>query len=112
MSVKHIIIQVALDFVDIHRAIKVARESIEGGADWLEIGTPLIKSEGMNAIRRLREIFPDTTLIADMKTMDAGRVEMEMAAKAGANIAVVMGNAPGATIRECVLAGKNYKNMR
>ncbi|WP_347272672.1 3-hexulose-6-phosphate synthase [Candidatus Kuenenia sp.] len=108
MSEKHTIIQVALDFVDIHRAIKVACEAIEGGADWLEIGTPLIKSEGMNAIRRLREIFPDTTLVADMKTMDAGRVEMEMAAKAGANIAVVMGNAPGATIRECVLAGKNY----
>ncbi|MBM4054470.1 MAG: bifunctional hexulose-6-phosphate synthase/ribonuclease regulator [Planctomycetes bacterium] len=108
MSIKNTIIQVALDFVDLHRAIKVAREAIEGGADWLEIGTPLIKSEGMNAVRRLRELFPETMLIADMKTMDAGRLEMEMAAKAGANIAVVMGNAPGATIRECALAGKNY----
>ncbi|MCF6147949.1 MAG: bifunctional hexulose-6-phosphate synthase/ribonuclease regulator [Candidatus Kuenenia sp.] len=108
MTIKNIIVQVALDFVDLNRAIKVAGEAIEGGADWLEIGTPLIKSEGMNAIRRMRELFPETMLIADMKTMDAGRVEMEMAAKAGAGIAVVMGNAPGATIRECVLAGKNY----
>ena len=43
-----------------------------------------------------------------MKTMDAGRTEMEIAAKAGANIAVVMGNAPDSTIKECIQAGKNY----
>ena len=103
-----VILQVALDFVDLHRAVKVAEKAIEGGADWLEIGTPLIKSEGMNAVRHFRKLFPDKTLIADMKTMDAGRAEMEMAAKAGANIAVVMGNAPDSTIRECIQAGKNY----
>ncbi len=103
-----VILQVALDFVDLPRAVKVAEEAIEGGADWLEIGTPLIKSEGMNAIRHFRKAFPDRTLVADMKTMDAGRAEMEMAAKAGANIAVVMGNAPDSTIRECIQAGKNY----
>lgn len=103
-----VILQVALDFVDLHRAVKVAEAAIEGGADWLEIGTPLIKSEGMNAVRHLRKLFPGRTLIADMKTMDAGRAEMEIAAKAGANIAVVMGNAPVSTIRECIQAGKNY----
>ncbi|MDN3514512.1 MAG: orotidine 5'-phosphate decarboxylase [Candidatus Brocadia sp.] len=103
-----VILQVALDFVDLHRAEKVAGEAIRGGADWLEIGTPLIKSEGMNAVRHFRKLFPDKMLIADMKTMDAGRTEMEMAAKSGANIAVVMGNAPDSTIRECIQAGKNY----
>ncbi|MCF6155194.1 MAG: bifunctional hexulose-6-phosphate synthase/ribonuclease regulator [Candidatus Brocadia sp.] len=103
-----VILQVALDFVDLHRAVKVAEAAIEGGADWLEIGTPLIKSEGMNAVRHLRKLFPGRTLIADMKTMDAGRAEMEIAAKAGADIAVVMGNAPASTIRECIQAGKNY----
>jgi len=103
-----VILQVALDFVDLHRAVKVAEEAIEGGADWLEIGTPLIKSEGMNAVRHLRKLFPATTLLADMKTMDAGRAEMEMAAKAGANIAVVMGDAPDSTIKECIQAGRNY----
>jgi 3-hexulose-6-phosphate synthase/6-phospho-3-hexuloisomerase len=43
-----------------------------------------------------------------MKTMDAGRVEMETAAKAGADIAVVMGSATDATVKECISAGKNY----
>lgn len=103
-----VILQVALDFVDLHRAIKVAEEAIAGGVDWLEIGTPLIKSEGMHALRHFRKLFPKKTLVADMKTMDAGRAEMEMAAKAGANIAVVMANAPDSTIKECIEAGKNY----
>ncbi len=103
-----VVVQVALDFVDLHRAAKVAQESIDGGVDWVEIGTPLIKSEGMNAIRHFRKLFPGIILVADMKTMDAGRAEVEMAAKAGANIAVVMGNAPDSTIKECIQAGKNY----
>jgi len=40
--------------------------------------------------------------------MDAGRIEMEAAAKAGANVATVLGAAPDATIRECIEAGRNY----
>jgi len=102
------ILQVALDFVDLHRAIKVAEEAVEGGADWLEAGTPLIKSEGLNAVRRLHETFPRTPIVADMKTMDAGRIEMETAAKAGAHSAIVMGVASDATIKECISAGRNY----
>ncbi|MBM4046746.1 MAG: bifunctional hexulose-6-phosphate synthase/ribonuclease regulator, partial [Planctomycetes bacterium] len=101
-------LQVALDFVDLHRALKVAQECVAGGADWLEVGTPLIKSEGLNAVRRLREEFPQAYIVADMKTMDAGRAEMEIAAKAGANAAVVLGVACDSTIQECVEAGRNY----
>ncbi|OHB89310.1 MAG: bifunctional hexulose-6-phosphate synthase/ribonuclease regulator [Planctomycetes bacterium RIFCSPHIGHO2_02_FULL_52_58] len=102
------ILQVALDFVDLHRAMKVAEEAVEGGADWLEAGTPLIKSEGLNAVRRLHEAFPALSIVADMKTMDAGRIEMEAAAKAGAKSAIVMGTASDSTIKECIAAGRNY----
>lgn len=102
------ILQVALDFVDLERAIEVAREALEGGADWIEVGTPLIKSEGLNAVRAIREQFPNRKIIADMKTIDAGRVEVECAAKAGANIIDVLGTASDATISECVDAARNY----
>ena len=102
------ILQVALDFVDMGRALRLAREAAEGGADWLEAGTPLIKSEGLDAVRQLRAEFPGHTLVADLKTMDAGRAEMEAAAKAGANIATVLGVAADGTIRECIEAGRNY----
>ncbi|MFQ5863076.1 MAG: 3-hexulose-6-phosphate synthase [Candidatus Brocadiales bacterium] len=102
------ILQVALDFVDLHRAVKVAEEAVAGGADWLEAGTPLIKSEGLNAVRRLHEAFPHIPIVADTKTMDTGRIEMEMAAKAGARSAIVMGAASDTTIKECISAGRNY----
>jgi len=102
------ILQVALDFINLRRAVDVAREAIDAGADWIEAGTPLIKSEGLNSVRVLREEFPSATIVADMKTMDAGRTETEIAAKAGADVAIVMGEASDGTIKECISAGKNY----
>ena len=80
------ILQVALDLLNAERAIGIAKDAVKGGADWLEAGTPLIKSEGMDIIRQLREQFPGKTIVADMKTMDTGALETEMAAKAGADV--------------------------
>lgn len=102
------ILQVALDFVDLPRAIAVAREAVAGGADWIEAGTPLIKAEGLQAVRALKAEFPERTIVADMKTMDAGRVEVEYAAKAGAGVVGVLGAASDATIKECAEAARNY----
>ncbi len=102
------ILQVALDFMNLERAMKVARESVKGGVDWLEAGTPLIKSEGMNAVRTLKKEFPDHQIVADMKIMDVGSVEVEMAAKSGANIVIVLGLSDDSTISEAVAAGKKY----
>jgi 3-hexulose-6-phosphate synthase/6-phospho-3-hexuloisomerase len=102
------VLQLALDFVDLPRAIQVAEEAIAGGADWLEVGTPLIKSEGLEAIRQIKSRWPDRVIVADMKTMDAGRAEVECAAKAGARVVGVLGAASDATIRECIEAAKNY----
>ncbi|MCD6412691.1 MAG: orotidine 5'-phosphate decarboxylase [Elusimicrobia bacterium] len=101
-------LQVALDFVDLPRAMKVASLALEGGADIIEIGTPLIKSCGMDAVRRFRSQFRDAIIVADMKIMDTGRLEVEAAAKAGANIVTVCSAAGISTVRECVEAGLNY----
>ena len=102
------ILQVALDFINLPRALKLAGEALNGGADWIEAGTPLIKSSGLDAVRELRKRFPQATLVADMKTMDVGRIEVESAAKAGADVVVVLGLASDSTIRECIEAGKHY----
>jgi len=101
-------LQIALDFVDLHRAQGVAREAVKGGVDWIEIGTPLLKAEGLDAVRALKKEFPSHTIVCDNKTMDAGRIEVEAAAKAGAGVATVLGAAPDATIRECIEAGRTY----
>ncbi|MEJ5330383.1 MAG: 3-hexulose-6-phosphate synthase [Desulfobaccales bacterium] len=105
MSIK---LQLALDFVDLHRALLVAEKAVPAGVDWVEAGTPLIKSEGLDAVRELKRRFPDKTIVADMKVMDAGRIEVEAAAKAGAHLIDVLAAASDATILECVQAGKNY----
>ena len=51
------VLQVALDFENLPRAIQAAREAVQGGADWIEAGTPLIKSEGLDAVRELKRAF-------------------------------------------------------
>jgi 3-hexulose-6-phosphate synthase/6-phospho-3-hexuloisomerase len=101
-------LQLALDFLDLERALRIADLAVPQGVDWVEAGTPLIKSEGLDAVRALRARFPEKKIVADMKTADAGRVEMEAAAKAGADYAIVLGAASEATIRESVEVGRNY----
>jgi len=102
------ILQIALDFVELARALKLADEVVAGGADWLEAGTPLIKSVGLDCVRELRKKFPHHTIVADMKTMDVGRIEVESAAKAGADIVAVLAVASDSTIMECIQAGAHY----
>ncbi len=105
---KHTILQVALDLLDLDRALQVAREANEGGAEWIEAGTPLIKSEGMQAIRSLREHFPSSVIIADMKVADTGAIEVEMAAKAGANIICILADADDSVVAESIRAARLY----
>lgn len=102
------ILQVALDLVETDRAVRIAEEAIAGGADWLEAGTPLIKSEGMACISRLSSSFPGTTIVADMKTADTGAMEVEMAAKAGAAVVCILGTADDQVVAESVRAAAKY----
>lgn len=101
------ILQVALDFVDMERALGVARE-VASSVDWIEAGTPLIKANGMDAVRQLKKEFPKKKIVADLKIADTGDVETEMAAKAGADIVTVLATADDQTIIQAIEAAKNY----
>jgi 3-hexulose-6-phosphate synthase/6-phospho-3-hexuloisomerase len=102
------VLQVALDLLNAERAIAIAHDTVKGGADWLEAGTPLIKSEGMDIIRQLREQFPRNILVADMKTMDTGALETEMVAKAGADIICILAASDDSTIVDAVKSARKY----
>lgn len=102
------ILQVALDLLNADRALAIAHAAVKGGADWLEAGTPLIKSEGMDIVRQLREQFPGKTIVADMKTMDTGALETEMAAKAGADIISILAASDDATIKDASASARKY----
>ena len=66
--------------------------------DIVEVGTPLVYREGMVAVRRIRALYPQLTLAADLKIMDAGEAEADIAFSAGADIVTAMAAAADATI--------------
>ena len=84
------LVQISLDLTNIDEALETAAMAMRAGVDCLEAGTPLILAEGLHGVRKLRESFPDTPIVADLKTMDGGYLEAEMMAKAGATHVVVM----------------------
>jgi len=102
------IVQISLDLTDIDEALETAALAMRAGVDWLEAGTPLILAEGLHGVRALREAFPETPIIADLKTMDGGYLEAEMMAKAGATHVVVMARAHPETIKCVVRAGADF----
>ncbi|RTE51741.1 D-arabino 3-hexulose 6-phosphate aldehyde lyase [Arenibacter aquaticus] len=102
------IVQISLDLTNIDEALETAAMALRAGVDWLEAGTPLILAEGLHGVRKLREAFPDTPIVADLKTMDGGYLEAEMMAKAGATHVVVMARAHAETVKVVVQAGKDY----
>jgi len=101
------VLQIALDLVELKRAVEIAGEALAGGADWIEIGTPLIKSEGMNAVREIKKRY-HCPVVADMKTVDVGGVEVEIAAKSGADIVVVLALSSDSTLSEALRAARKY----
>ncbi len=102
------IVQISLDLTNITEALDTAALALRAGVDWLEAGTPLILAEGLHGVRALRSHFPDTPIVADLKTMDGGYLEAEMMAQAGATAVVVMARSHPATIKQVVKAGKDY----
>jgi 3-hexulose-6-phosphate synthase len=85
-------------------ACKIASE-----VDILEIGTPLCKSAGKEAIIAVREICPNKLILADFKTPDAGSIEAEMAFSSGADLMTVIGSAPIATIASALSIARRWE---
>ncbi len=102
------IVQISLDLTDIDEALETAAMALRAGVDWLEAGTPFILAEGLHGVKKLREAFPTTPIVADLKTMDGGYLEAEMMAGAGATHVVVMARAHVETIKCVVKAGKDF----
>ena len=97
-----------MDLLDLDRSIQIAKEAVLGGADWIEAGTPLIKSEGMDSVREMKKALPGTKIVADMKTVDTGAMEVEMAAKAGADIVALLAASDNSTVEDALRAARKY----
>jgi len=72
-------LQIALDAPNIEAVNKVVAAIPTSDSILLEAGTPLIKRYGVGVIRELRKASKDSFIIADLKTMDVGKVEVDIA---------------------------------
>jgi len=100
-------LQVAIDLLNTEDAIALATK-VAPYIDIIELGTPLIESEGLRAITAMKAAFPDKKVFADFKTADAGALEAEMAFKAGADYITILGSVDDATIVGAVAKAKEY----
>jgi bifunctional enzyme Fae/Hps len=84
-------LQVALDIPNVERTKEIVSQLPESDRVILEVGTPLLKRYGVKVIRDLREIARDVFIIADLKTLDVGKVEVDLAFEETADAVVASG---------------------
>lgn len=106
LQIKPPIVQIALDFATIEEALAVAKIGVEAGVDWLEIGTPLIISQGLSPIGQMVRAFPNYPVLADYKTMDSGGKNVHRTKAQGGHVMTVCANAPDETVKAAVAASK------
>jgi 3-hexulose-6-phosphate synthase len=79
--------QISVDVATLQHGLVVASAALAGGVDMVEMGTPLLKNEGVtNVVPAFRKQFPKALLLADMKTMDGGASEARGVYAGGGNI--------------------------
>ena len=104
-------LQIAMDYITLPPALAMAVK-VASEVDIIEIGTPLCKAAGLEAIRSIREIVPDKLILADFKSPDVGGLEAKMAFDAGADMMTVIGGAALATVEQALdMAHKMGKEM-
>jgi 3-hexulose-6-phosphate synthase len=101
-------LQLAFDFLQVPEIIRLVSQ-VADLIDLVEIGTPVIIRDGLEAVRRLKATFPALTLVADLKVMDGGEYEASLAFEAGADYVTVLALAHDATIAQAVKAARSYR---
>ncbi|AFH42393.1 MULTISPECIES: 3-hexulose-6-phosphate synthase [Fervidicoccus] len=105
-------LQVAIDVTDLKKALFIVRQVIDlSDKIIIEVGTPLIKSYGMLPVEIISYLYPEKIILADMKTMDVGYLEANLAFKSGATISTVLGAADNETIQGALKASLEYNKF-
>jgi 3-hexulose-6-phosphate synthase len=79
--------QISVDVATLPQGLAVAGAALKAGVHIVEMGTPLLKNEGIShVVPAFRQQFPQALLLADMKTMDGGASEARGVYAGGGNI--------------------------
>ena len=84
-------LQVALDLDNLDAVERILADLPNKERVLIEAGTPLVKKFGVGVVGKIRELRPDAFIIADLKTLDVGRVEVKMAADETADAVAISG---------------------
>ena len=84
-------LQVALDLDNLDAMERILADLPNKERVLIEAGTPLVKKFGVGVVGKIRELRPDAFIIADLKTLDVGRVEVKMAADETADAVAISG---------------------
>ncbi|MFB0569241.1 MAG: bifunctional 5,6,7,8-tetrahydromethanopterin hydro-lyase/3-hexulose-6-phosphate synthase, partial [Nitrososphaeria archaeon] len=95
-------LQIALDVPSLEKAKQIIAQLPRSDSLILEAGTPLIKRHGTAVISQLRETAKDKFIVADLKTLDVGKVEVDLAFDESADAVVVSGLASVETIDQFI----------
>jgi bifunctional enzyme Fae/Hps len=91
-------LQISLDAPELERSKKIIEQLPGSDRIILEVGTPLIKRYGTKVINDLRQVTKDLFMVADLKTLDVGKVEVDLAYDETADAVVASGLAPAETL--------------
>jgi bifunctional enzyme Fae/Hps len=99
-------LQISLDAPSLEGAKKVISQLPGSDRLIIEVGTPLIKRYGTRVIDDLRQVAKDAFMVADLKTLDVGKVEADIAYEDTADAVVAAGLAPPETLNAFVHEAK------
>ena len=99
-------VQISLDAPDLERSKKILSQLPGSDRIIIEVGTPLIKRYGTKVINDLRQVSKDMFVVADLKTLDVGKVEVDLAFDETADAVVAAGLAPAETLDSFVHEAK------
>jgi bifunctional enzyme Fae/Hps len=84
-------LQVALDLDNMQEMERIIDSLPDRERILIEAGTPLVKKFGVGIVGKIRELKKDAFIIADLKTLDVGRIEVKMAADETADAVAISG---------------------
>jgi bifunctional enzyme Fae/Hps len=96
-------IQVALDHPALEKQIKVVKQLPKSDRIILEVGTPFLKKYGVESIKQIRDVAKEKFIVADLKTLDVGKLEVDFAFDATADAVVASGLAATASLDKFIL---------
>lgn len=91
-------LQISLDIPELERIKKILAQIPGSDRIIIEVGTPLIKRYGTKVITDLKQVAKDMFFVADLKTLDVGKVEVDLAYEETADAVVAAGLAPVETL--------------